>query len=268
MDFGTVAILGFLFVVGTLSLAAAAKLRYKLSWKPRVSGAYAQKLIATARESNDPDARRSAIEELRTNPIYSELVQGETRKIRGKLHVGMSFDEVRKILGSPSAMLEGSRSAGTAEESDADFSSAALRNRLDGETLMEWNRPEGQYEFVFENGVLSIISSAPENTYAMSQAGPAAKVNQPEAQNIDSEAQPADLTMTDRDMVDLLVKLCRAYAENAGYQALEEEATKIGTLLNARGGIAEMRRVFAMIPDMRGKRTLEMHWDGIGEWRG
>jgi len=29
-----------------------------------------------------------------------------------------------------------------------------------------------------------------------------------------------------------------------------------------------MRAVFALLRDRRGARTLEMHWGGIGEWRG
>lgn len=68
----------------------------------------------------------------------------------------------------------------------------------------------------------------------------------------------------------VLVDLCRAYAANdtEAIERLEPRATRIGQRLDREGGIAEMRRVFAQIPDMRGKRTLEMHWGGIGDWRG
>jgi HEAT repeat protein len=76
--------------------------------------------------------------------------------------------------------------------------------------------------------------------------------------------------MSDREMVESLASLCRAYAEDAPevIDALEPLATAIGRRLNERGGIREMRRVFAMLHDERGTRTLDMHWDGIGDWRG
>jgi len=76
--------------------------------------------------------------------------------------------------------------------------------------------------------------------------------------------------MTDREILDILVALCHAYAANdeAAITKLEPQATKIGEDLHRRGGIQEMRRVYSLVPSMQGKRTLEMHWDGIGEWRG
>lgn len=76
--------------------------------------------------------------------------------------------------------------------------------------------------------------------------------------------------MTDNEMIGTLKQLCQAYADNdtSLISRLEPEATRIGEELDARGGIDEMRRVYGLIPDMRGKRTLEMHWDGIGHWLG
>ena len=74
----------------------------------------------------------------------------------------------------------------------------------------------------------------------------------------------------DRDMLQILILLCEAYARNDAERIdrLELKATRIGEALDRRGGIQEMRRVFALIPAQPGKRTLEMHWGGIGEWRG
>jgi hypothetical protein len=74
----------------------------------------------------------------------------------------------------------------------------------------------------------------------------------------------------DRDMLQILILLCEAYARNDAERInrLEPKATRIGEALDRRGGIEEMRRVFALIPAQPGKRTLEMHWGGIGEWRG
>ena len=76
--------------------------------------------------------------------------------------------------------------------------------------------------------------------------------------------------MTDQQMVATLTQLCQAYAANdrSAISRLEPEATRIGQELHERGGIAAMRRVYKLIPDMRGKRTLEMHWSGIGDWLG
>lgn len=76
--------------------------------------------------------------------------------------------------------------------------------------------------------------------------------------------------MTDKEMVNTLFQLCNAYATNdrSAVAQLEPQATTIAQELDARGGMPEMRRVYKMIPDVQGKRTLEMHWDGIGDWRG
>jgi hypothetical protein len=77
-------------------------------------------------------------------------------------------------------------------------------------------------------------------------------------------------SMSDAEMIPVLNSLCDAYASDSKVEIerLEYEATAVGEVLDARGGIAEMRRVFAMIPSRPGKRTLEMHWGGIGDWRG
>lgn len=73
----------------------------------------------------------------------------------------------------------------------------------------------------------------------------------------------------DQKMIDFLKRLCSAYAtDDPSYHQLELEATRIGEQLDAQGGIAAMRRVFAHVQGSPGSRTLEMHWSGIGEWRG
>jgi hypothetical protein len=71
-------------------------------------------------------------------------------------------------------------------------------------------------------------------------------------------------------MVGALRSLCDAYTTNATeiINELEPVATAIGERLDAAGGINEMRRMFARIQDVQGARTLEMHWGGIGDWRG
>jgi hypothetical protein len=64
--------------------------------------------------------------------------------------------------------------------------------------------------------------------------------------------------------------LCSAYAANNRQliETMEPLALFIGHRLHARGGRSEMRRFFDQCGERPGRRTLEMHWNGIGEWRG
>lgn len=76
--------------------------------------------------------------------------------------------------------------------------------------------------------------------------------------------------LTDREMVETLSALCDAYIANRQTEIdrLEPLASAIGRVLDRRGGIGEMRRLFRELQGRRGSRTLEMHWNGIGDWRG
>lgn len=76
--------------------------------------------------------------------------------------------------------------------------------------------------------------------------------------------------MTDSEMLNVLRRLCDAYAQDdmQAIAELEPQATQIGEELNQRGGLKEMQRLFEMLGNVRGARTLEMHWGGIGDWRG
>lgn len=78
------------------------------------------------------------------------------------------------------------------------------------------------------------------------------------------------LNWTDDQMLKTLRRLCNAYAQDdaAAISKLEPLATKIGEDLNIVGGIEEMRRIWNKLGNMRGARTLDMHWGGIGDWRG
>ena len=99
-----------------------------------------------------------------------------------------------------------------------------------------------------------------------------AKITQTAPNRLDAQSPTvnAEDSLNDSEMVQLLQQLCRAYAANdrAMIVSLEPKATDIGKVLDRRGGIAEMRRIFDLIPVQQGRRTLEMHWGGIGEWRG
>jgi len=82
-------------------------------------------------------------------------------------------------------------------------------------------------------------------------------------------AAPAS-KMSDADMLKTLSQLCDAYmkSDRQVITSLEPLATSIGHALNLRGGFAEMQRIFKLLGSQSGSRTLEMHWDGIGDWRG
>jgi len=85
----------------------------------------------------------------------------------------------------------------------------------------------------------------------------------------ENTSEKGNKMMNDHEMLSILKKLCNAYAQNEPtYKELEPIATKIGEQLNEHGGIKEMRRIFDKLGGIRGARTLEMHWDGIGDWRG
>ena len=78
--------------------------------------------------------------------------------------------------------------------------------------------------------------------------------------------------MSDEAMLNVLRRLCNAYM-NYDYERdtianLEPLATEIGWELHRRGGKGEMYRMFQRLGNMPGSRTLDMHWNGIGDWRG
>lgn len=77
--------------------------------------------------------------------------------------------------------------------------------------------------------------------------------------------------MTDQEMAKKLTELAQYYASGGlskDNPMLVDEAMQIGRQLNDRGGTSEMLRIFHMIPAMQGKRTEDMTWNGIGNWRG
>jgi hypothetical protein len=76
--------------------------------------------------------------------------------------------------------------------------------------------------------------------------------------------------MADSDMATVLARLCAAYTQSdrRTIYELEPVATNIGHALNLRGGLQAMRHVHGLLENRRGARTLEMHWNGIGDWLG
>lgn len=83
-------------------------------------------------------------------------------------------------------------------------------------------------------------------------------------------AEPNVERMTYQEILTILQKLCEAYVTNdrTEIENLEPLATDIGKELNRRGRLEEMVRVFKQLNSIRGSRTLEMLWGGIGDWQG
>jgi hypothetical protein len=90
------------------------------------------------------------------------------------------------------------------------------------------------------------------------------------ARQWESSHLPTLGAMGDEEMVSTLKALCRAYKASAAADVdrFEPVAEVIGEQLNLRGGMSEMRRIFNQLGDVPGVRTLEMFWNGIGDWRG
>jgi hypothetical protein len=80
----------------------------------------------------------------------------------------------------------------------------------------------------------------------------------------------ADVPIRTDERLSYLQQLCAAYSRNdhAEVKRLEPFATQIGKDLNQEGGIERMREIYRELNNMQGSRTLDMHWDGIGEWQG
>jgi hypothetical protein len=77
--------------------------------------------------------------------------------------------------------------------------------------------------------------------------------------------------MNDSEMVQKIIELAKYYAGgglSSDNPKQVNEVIEIGRMLDKKGGISEMRRIFNMVTQRQGKRTAEMQWDGIGDWRG
>lgn len=71
------------------------------------------------------------------------------------------------------------------------------------------------------------------------------------------------------ECIGILSQYVRAHTTDRVSRAveLESQVTEIGWLLDAQGGMDMMRSVFYELPEESGRRLLEMHWGGIGQWQ-
>lgn len=99
------------------------------------------------------------------------------------------------------------------------------------------------------------------------------KINDPgaQAEKISKLASADSSLGTDQEIVNKIIELAKYYAgggKSAGNVKLVNEVREIGRALDKKGGISEMRRIFRMVPQIQGVRTVVMQWEGIGDWRG
>src|ERR1700730_417603 len=150
-----------------------------------------------------------------------------------KLRIGMTFDEVVEILGKPFGTMGRDAS---------------------------WDR----YDLIFDDGNLAVIHRAPEGSF-----------EKPGAQRSELTSQEAS-RMTHSEIIEFLKTIAGACTASLttpphldSYEKREGAARLLGEELNKRGGFMAMKQ--ALEKDMGwipGCRTIEMFWDGIGDWHG
>ncbi|WP_150081048.1 hypothetical protein [Chlorobium phaeobacteroides] len=98
------------------------------------------------------------------------------------------------------------------------------------------------------------------------------KRNKEEEESSAKLVQATDMVkdLSDDQMMDILKRLCRAYSVNdeSEIKNIEPIAIAIGRKLNQRGGLKAMRELYDKIGNIKGTRSLDMHWNGIGDWQG
>ena len=76
--------------------------------------------------------------------------------------------------------------------------------------------------------------------------------------------------MSDDEKLTALRQFCHAYGTedftNFDVVTMDKVVHSIGQILNERGGVEEMRRLFDQLGSVAGIRSLDLRWDGIGEW--
>ena len=176
-----------------------------------------------------------------------------------RLQVGMHFDDIVTLLGEATGV-----NPGTDQKLKG---SQVTPEMLAGTMYCMWERPEGRYLLVVEHGRLARIHERPKTA----QTTEAAPTDRDELRH-----QLETLDLTNASMEDLVTRLRDEIAwqrANMGqYYDLKEDfvvreiaIVKVGEELNLRGGRKLMLQVFVTVGS---PRSVEMIWDGIGDWYG
>lgn len=175
------------------------------------------------------------------------------------LQVGMQFDDLVTLLGEPTYINPG--------KDQKLKGSQVTPEMLSGTMYCMWELPEGRYLLVVEHGRLARIHEKPKAT----QTAEASPTDRDEFRR-----QLESLDLTNASMEDLVTRLRDEIgwqsANMSQYYYLKEDfavreiaIVKVGEELNRRGGRMLMLQVFA---DVGSPRSVEMTWDGIGDWYG
>jgi hypothetical protein len=106
----------------------------------------------------------SITENITSNKNITDEIKKESSSVSKSLIVGMPLAEIIEILGPPSGSIGGTDVIRNTLKAGATIhSSTTAMNMMTQKTFMEWNRPEGRYRLVIENGLLARVYSAPEN---------------------------------------------------------------------------------------------------------
>ncbi len=136
-------------------------LRFIVIGGPIALGVYLSYFTFKGRLKEKPNKEGMKVEvnhELKNTTQQPDKDKGPTR-----LRVGMSLNEIINVLGPPTGSMGGSDVLNQAGNEGSNFS-ASIENMIGAKTFMNWDRPEGTYRLVIENGRLSQIYSAPEST--------------------------------------------------------------------------------------------------------
>lgn len=175
------------------------------------------------------------------------------------LQVGMHFDDIVMLLGEATGMNPGT---------DQKLKGSQVTPEMIAGTLYcMWERPEGRYLLVVEHGRLARIYERPK----AAQTSETAPTDRDELRH-----QFETLDLTNVSLEDLVTRLREGIAwQNANmsqrYNLKEDFAIreigiiKVGEELNRRGGRELMLQAFVAVGS---PRSIEMIWDGIGDWYG
>ncbi len=111
-------------------------------------------IVKNSRDTNIQKIARQKLTKL--NDIRNEVA-----RVGELLKVGMPLNKIIELLGPPSRSIGGTDVVSMTKNIGASISSSAT-GMMGGKIFMEWDRPEGLYKLVIEDGKLARIYSAPE----------------------------------------------------------------------------------------------------------
>ena len=112
---------------------------------------------------SDTKIRSVAMRNIKDELLLSKIKNANIDDIKTSLKIGITKKEIISLLGPPSALKRGNEVMETIQNLGATtvVSPSALGNMRNKE-FCEWDRPEGKYKLVIQDGRLSNIFSVPE----------------------------------------------------------------------------------------------------------